>query len=154
MLICLCFLGVAVYGVVVAFAGWRQRHWKAVLPLVTCLLAVAVFRPVAILTRQAVFAWALPSYEAVVRQVESGGIPATAKFASLPQAERQARLTYGVFGSKEPSGKISIMFFTDEGFPALHSGYFYDSSGEPGPGMELRWPIVERVRGNWFYFSN
>jgi len=154
MFMSLCFLGVAVFGLVLAISEWRQRRWRAVLPLVACVLAVVVFIPLGRMISRAMFDWALPTYEAVVRQIESGGIPASSEFSELPQAEHQARLAYGVFAQKDSNGVVSVIFFTESGFPALHSGFLYSSSGEPGEGIESRWPTVEKIRTNWFYISN
>jgi hypothetical protein len=154
MFIDLCFLGVAVFGLVHAISEWRQRRWRAVLPLAACGLAVAVSVPCGRMISRAMFDWALPSYEAVVRQVESGVIPASSEFSELPQAEQQVRLAYGVFAQKDSNRVVRVIFFTESGFPALHSGYLYSSSGEPGLGIESRWPTVEKIRNNWFYISN
>ena len=154
MFIDLCFLGVAVFGLVHAISEWRQRRWRAVLPLATCGLAAAVFIPLGRMISRAMFDWALPSYEAVVRQVESGVIPASSEFSELPQAEQQVRLAYGVFAQKDSNRVVRVIFFTESGLPALHSGYLYSSSGEPGLGIESRWPTVEKIRNNWFYISN
>jgi len=154
ILISLGFLAVTVLGLVRAFTEWRQRRWRAILPLAACVLAVLIFMPLERLITHAVFDWSLPSYEAVVRRVESGSIPSSAKTSDITQAAREARLAYGVFAQKDPNGVVTVMFFTESGFPALHSGYMYSSSGEPASGFESRWPTVEKVKSNWFYISN
>jgi hypothetical protein len=150
----LCFLGVIVFSLVLSFTDWQQRRWRALLPLAACVVAIAIFLPLGRLITDAVFDWSLPSYEAIVQQVESGSIPTSVEFSEMPQAERQARLAYGVFAQKDTNGVVRVMFFTESGFPALHSGYLYTSSGEPGSGVESRWPTVHKVRNKWFYISN
>ena len=154
LFISLCFFGVIIFSFVLSFADWRQRRWRALLPLAVCVFAVAIFIPLGRLISYAIFDWSLVSYEAIVRQVESGSIPTSAEFSKIPQADRQARLAYGVFAQKDTNGVVRVMFFTESGFPALHSGYLYSSSGEPGSGVESRWPIVRKVKDKWFYISN
>src|SRR5207244_13650063 len=101
--------------------------------------------PIGRLVSHAVFAWSLPSYERVVQQIESGSIPVSAEFAKIRQAEREARLAYGVFAGKDTNGILTVVFFTESGFPALHSGYMYRSSGEMSSGLESRWPINQKL---------
>jgi len=154
LLISLCFLAVTVLGLVRAFTEWRQRRWRAVLPLAACVFAVSIFMPLGRLITHAVFDWSFPSYEAVVRRVESGSIPSSTEVSDITQAARGARLAYRVLAQKGTNGVVMVMFFTESGFPALHSGYMYSSSGEPVSGFESRWPTVEKVKSNWFYISN
>ena len=152
--ISLCYLAVVVLAVVLVFTGWRQRRWRAMIPLAACVIAAVAFIPLGRLVSSALFAWSLPSYETIVRQMESGTIPVSTEFSEVRQAEPGARLARGVFAGKDTNGVLTVIFFTEAGFPALHSGYLYRSSGELGSGLESRWPINEKVRSNWFYISN
>jgi hypothetical protein len=154
IVISLCFFGVVIYAVVLVFAEWRKRRWRAMIPLAACVLSVVVFIPLGRLVSRAVFAWSLLSYEGVVQQIEFGSIPVSGEYAEIRGAEREARLAYGVFADKDTNGVLTVMFFTESGFPALHGGYIYRSSGELSAELESRWPIREKVRSKWFYFSN
>jgi hypothetical protein len=133
-----------------AFADWRRRRWRSLLPLGVCVISLFVPWMLVPPIRHALFVWSLPSYEAIVQRIESGSIPLTAGDGRIVQAEPGARLTYRVVAQRATNGALTVIFFTEEGFPALHSGYLYSSSGDPGS----RWPIVEQVRSNWFFISN
>ena len=152
MFMSLCFLGVILFSFVRMFTEWRQRSWRAAVPFATCAITVVLFIPLGRLVSRAVFAWALPSYEAIVQQVESGGILVTNEFVEIPQTEK-ARLVYEVRGKRDANKVVKIMFFTEEGFPALHSGYLYSSSGEAGSEIESRW-VASKLRDHWFFISN
>jgi len=102
LLISLGFLAVTVLGFVRAITEWRQRRWRAVLPLAACVFALLIFMPLGRLITHAVFDWSLPSYEAVVRRVESGSIPSSAEASDITYAAREARLTYRVIAQKGP----------------------------------------------------
>jgi NADH:ubiquinone oxidoreductase subunit K len=141
---------------VCVFAGWRQCRWRSVLPLASCVIAVFLSGMLVRTARHFVFVWALPSYEAVVHQMESGSILVTTNFDNIPQAESEARLVYRVFAQRETNGVLMVEFDMESGFPVKHSGYLYSSSGviEPGSRMDSRWPIRQEVRSRWFYISD
>ncbi len=80
LLLSLFWFCVSLYGVVLVFIEWRQRRWRALLPLTACVATMAIFGPLARLITPVLFAWSLPSYEAIVRQVESGTIPLSIEF--------------------------------------------------------------------------
>ena len=105
---------------------------------------------------QALFAWALPSYEQVVGEIQAGRIVVTEKFDRIPEAEARARLAYAVFAQRQPDGTLLVEFLTESGFPVKHSGYLYSSSGtiEKGASIDSRWPIKRKVREHWFYISD
>jgi hypothetical protein len=154
LLLSFCFLLVAILAVVRVFTEWRERRWRAAIPLAVCVFAVIIFIPLGRLVSRAVFAWSLPSYERIVRRIESGSIPVPAQFGEVREAKQEARLAYAVFAGKDTNGVLTVIFFTEKGFPALHSGYLYTSSGELGLGLQSRLPIREKVRSKWFYVSN
>ena len=154
LLLSLIWFSVSIFSAVLVFIDWRERRWRALLPLAACVFTMVIFGPLARLITPVVFAWSLPSYEAIVRQVESGAIPVSTEFSEIPQAQRQARLAQSVDAQKDADGVVRVIFWTESGFPALHSGYLYSSSGEPGAGMGAGWSIRETVRSNWFSISN
>ncbi len=100
------------------------------------------------------FLSSLPRYERVVRSMDSGNLPIPAQFGKVQLAPEDARLAQDVFAGRDTNGVLTVIFFTRSGFPALHSGYMYRSSGEAGADFKSRWPGLEKVTNKWFYISN
>lgn len=149
-----CFLVAIITSVVCIFSQWRQCRWRSVLPFAFCVLSVFVSIVLVYLIREAMLVWSFPSYEAVVRQMESGSIPVGTKLSRIPQAEPMARLAYRVFAQKDTNGVLTVEFWTEGGFPVKHSGYLYVSSGVIETGARWRWTMRHKVRSKWFYFSD
>ena len=152
----ICFFAAIIISFVCIFTEWRQRRWRSLLPFTACVLSVVVSCVLVQTIRPVIFAWSLPSYEAVIQQIESGKIPVSDKLNLIPQAKFKARLVYAVFAQKDTNGVLSVAFFTEGGFPVKHSGYLYSSSGvvEPGSPADSEWPIRHEVRKKWFYISD
>jgi hypothetical protein len=152
----LLFFAAGIRGLICVFTEWRQRHWRSLFPLATCVIEFFLSGMLVRIAGHFLFVWALPSYEAVVQQIESGRIPVSVGFDRLPQAESEARLVYYLYAEKDVNGVLMVEFDTESGFPVKHSGYLYSSSGaiEPGSRMNSRWPIREKLRNRWFYVSN
>lgn len=151
-----CFLVAVIISIVCIFREWRQRRWLSLLPFASCVLAVVISDAVSHRIRHAIFIQSLPSYEAVVQQMESGSILVPAKLNPVPQAVPLAHLAYAVLAEKGTNGALTVEFFTEGGFPVKHSGYLYISSGviEPGSTEDKRWPIRHEERSRWFYISD
>ena len=66
--------------------------------------------------KQALFAWALPSYQQVVSDIQSGRIAAPDEFSRIPEAESRARLTYAVFVEHQANGTLAVEFLTSPAF--------------------------------------
>jgi hypothetical protein len=149
------FLAILV-SMVCVFTEWRRRRWRSMLPFVVCVTAFFLERELVRVAHDILFAWSLPSYEAVVNQMESGRIPVSVGFSRIPQAEPQARLVWRVYAEKGPNGALMVEFDTERGFPVLHGGLLYSSSGaiEPGSRMDSRWPRRRQTRIRWFFVSN
>ncbi len=154
--VAVCFLVASIMSVVCVFTEWPQRRWRSLLPFVACALSVVVSSALVRTIRPAIFDWALPSYEAVVHQMESGTIPVTTELSRIPQAELEARLVFAVLAQKETNGALTVEFLTEGGLPLKHSGYLFCSSGsiEPGSLADSRWPIRRELRHRWFYISD
>lgn len=152
----LLFLIAILIGIICIFVDWRERKWKALLPLATCFLSPFIASKIANPIREAIFTKCLPSYEAVVHQMESGEILVSTNLSKIPEAVPKARMAYAVFAQKDTNGVLTVEFWTEGGFPVLHSGYLYSSSGVVNPGSEagLRWPIRVQERPKWFYISD
>jgi hypothetical protein len=103
---------------------------------------------------EAKFRLSLPDYERIVQLMESGSIHVPAPFGEVQLSAQDAHLAQNVFAGRDTNGVLTVMFFTRSGFPALHSGYMYRSSGEAGPDFAARWPGLEKVTNKWFYISN
>jgi hypothetical protein len=152
----LLFFAATVASLVCGFAEWRERRWRSLVPLAACVVAFFLSGMLVRITRHLVFVWALPSYETVVQQMESGSIPLSVGFTNVPQAEAEARLAYQVFAEKSSNGVLMVEFDTESGFPSKHSGCLYSSAGAivPGSRMDSRWRIREELRSRWFYVSD
>ena len=151
-----CFHVAVIISIVCIFSEWRQRRWLSLLPFAACVVSVIVSGMVVRPIRHAIFIQSLPSYEAVVRQMESGSIPVSTNLSPIPQAVPQARFAYAVLAEKDTNGVLTIEFLTEGGFPVKHSGYMYCSSGiiAPGSTADSRWPIRHEERPRWFYISD
>jgi hypothetical protein len=152
----LCFLVAVVASIVCFFWEWRQRRWLSLLPFGVCVASVVLSVAMVRTISHALFVWSLPSYEAVVQQMESGSIPVSTEMARIPQAESQARLAYTVLAWKDTNGVLTVTFITGGGFPVKHSGYLYRSSGviEPGSLADSLWPHRQEKRPKWFSVSD
>jgi hypothetical protein len=138
------------------FTRWRARRWLALVPFAACVAAILAMMIVGRLLHHALFAWALPSYERIVHDIESGQIAVSQPGRSIPEAVGRARLTYAVIASRAPNGSLSVEFLTESGFPVKHSGYLYSASDriDDDPFIQSRWPICSRMREHWFYISD
>jgi len=134
----------------VAIFEWKRIRWRALLPFAMCAAAIISWRSAQPLMDKALFLWALPSYEAIVRDVDSGKIPASARFEIIEGLEKRARLAYSVWTQRDGRGVVRIMFFTEGMSFAGHDGYLYCSSGEPGPKLESRWYVGRKMKEHWY----
>lgn len=147
-------------GIVLVFTDWRRHSWGALLPLASCAVAVVLIGILAQAAREQLrqkqFAENLPAYEKIVREIENGSIPVSAKLERMSEAAAKAPLAYAVLAVKETNGILSVEFLTEAGFPLKHGGYLYVSSGiiAPGSVMDERWPMRQRVRTKWFYIRD
>ena len=151
-----CFLVAGVISIVCIFREWRQRRWLSLVPFASCVLAFEISGAVSHRIRHAIFIESLPSYEAVVRQMESGSIPVSTNLSPVPQAVPLAHLAYAVLAQKDTSGDLTVEFLTEGGFPVKHSGYLYISSGvvKQDSMEDERWPFRHEERPRWFYISD
>lgn len=142
------FLIAVVGGLICIFTEWRTLRWRSLLPVGACILSVVSSNILTRCIRQALFAYSLPSYEQVVRRIESGEISISTNLVDIPQAVSRTRMTWNVAAQEEPDGALTVQFLTELGFPEKHSGYLYSSSGKIKPGSEAdsRWPIQHEER--------
>jgi hypothetical protein len=152
----LLFFSAVVASVVRVFTNWRQRRWHSLVSIGMCVSALLLSFVLVRAASHLVFVWALPSYEAVIGQMQSGTISVPTGFTGIAAGPAKARFVYAIFAEKGTNGVLMVEFDTESGFPVKHSGYLYSSSGkiEPGSRMNSRWPIRRELRSNWFYVSN
>lgn len=156
------FLLTLVFGVALLFsfvdmiAHLKSRGLSAGRTFAICILIVFVAWRAVGPIRGALFARALPSYEAVVSDIAGGHLPTTGNFSQVPQAVPRSKMTWQVWQEKTKTGVLMIEFDTERAFPVLHSGYLYSSSGiiEPGSQMSSRWPFKHKLRDHWFFVSD
>lgn len=150
------FVAAVVAAVICIFTDWRKRRWLSFLPLAVCVLSMVLSWELTGAIRQIIFDHSLPGYEAVVRQMKAGSIPLSTNWNSVPQAVSLAPLAYAVLAHKDTNGILAVEFLTEAGFPVMHSGYLYISSGviKPGSTEDVQWPIKVQERPRWFYISD
>jgi hypothetical protein len=154
MPVMLVFFGACIVSIVRVFTRWSARRWRALIPLAACFASIIAIGAVGRVARDIVFAWALPSYQRVIDDIESDRIVVSGAGRTIPEAIAAARLTYAVIASRAPNGALSVEFLTESGFPAKHSGYLYSSSGIDDSFVRSRWPRMSRLRDHWFYVSD
>jgi hypothetical protein len=152
----LLFLVAVISSVICIFIEWRVRRWLSLLPVGACILSIVTSDALTKWIRHAIFINSLPSYEQIVRRIESGEILVSTNFTDIPQAIPTARLAWAVHARRDSSGVLTVEFLTEGGFPVLHSGYLYCSSGtiEPGTIEDSRWPFRHEERPKWFAISD
>jgi hypothetical protein len=146
----------AVFAVVRAVDQWRYARCRALVLLLCCPMAVAVWWYTTPVARRAVVAWSFPSYEAIVRRMEAGTLPVPNSLAEVPEAQAVSRMTHAVRARRAAGGPLVVEFHTEGGFPVLHSGYLYcsDCATIGDARHEVAWPVREQVKQHWFWFSN
>jgi hypothetical protein len=150
-------LVVAVLTFMWVFADWRRYGWRSVLPFLICVFSLVGSFAAALRIREVIFEWPLPSYEALVRQMQTGEILVTNLNRSyIPGAESQARLAYSVAAWRDTNGVLTVEIQTEAGFPGMHSGYLFCSAGVIAPDSvaDKRWPGRRQVRPQWFFVSD
>ncbi len=150
-------LGLLIFGFVSfirLFTHWRRERWRVVTPFAACVLVVVLAPEVGASIRHVTFQRSLPSYESIIRQMESGTMPVTSELRRISQAEGGS--AYAVLAQRSTNGVLTVEFLTGGGFPVKHSGYLYCSSGsiEPGSVADRRWPRRREVRPLWFRISD
>ena len=103
------------------------------LPVGACILSILLSSILTNWIRHAIFVNCLPSYEQIVRRIESGEILVSSNLTDLPQAIPTARMAWAVRAKKDSDGVLTVEFLTEKGFPVKHSGYLYCSSGTIEP---------------------
>jgi hypothetical protein len=146
----LWFLVGVVAAIAVLLTEWHRLRWRSLTPLGTCLGSFFLALPLVHLSRHLAFLWALPSYEAVVKQIETGAISVSPSGTIIEGV--QARMAFRILAARTVDGSLTVEFITELGFPVLHSGYLYSSKGSID--SDPRWPIHEEVRKNWYFISD
>lgn len=88
--------------------------------------------------------------------MESGAVPVAAEPQSITLSETDRDLAYSVLAQKDTNGVLMVEFLTGSGFPLMHSGYLYTSSGsvQPGSFFHSRWLLTMQVKPKWFRITD
>ncbi len=138
---------------------WKRVGWRSVLPFFLCLVSPIGPFALAVTIRERIFEWSLPSYEAVVRQMESGNIAVPTNklpaLISIPDTLPQPRLARSVAACRDTNGVLMVLISTEGGFPVSHSGYLFSASGSipPGSYADGFYRARREVRPQWFYVT-
>ena len=144
---------------VLVFLDWRHVGWRSMLPFLICVLSIISSFELALRIREKIFEWSLPSYEAVVQQMQSGKIlvPTNSLPRSIPLPDTlpQPRLSHSVTACRDTNGVLMVVITTEGGFPVSHSGYLFSSSGSisPGSAPDEFYRGRRQVRPQWFYVT-
>jgi hypothetical protein len=150
-------LTVIVLSFVWIFMDWHRVGWLSLLPFFISVLSLVGSFALALRIREQIFEWSLPSYEAVVQQMQSGRILVmTNEYPrSIPEAVPQARMAHSVAACRNTNGVLTVEIITEGGFPVSHSGYLFSSSGAivPGSAADKFYRARRQVRPQWFYIT-
>jgi hypothetical protein len=142
-----------IYNIIYALQQQKKQHWLCVLPLSFCICAIVLDGPLTNIARDIVESWALPKYEKIVEEIQSGKIPISTNDDNLiPPKTYSAPLVYDLFAKKSEDQNLVVEFMTEGGFPALHAGYMFSASDEVSPIIH-HWPEYTKIKKNWFFVS-
>ena len=148
--------GASVFGIVEA----RSQGVRAFVPALICLVGLPVAVVGSAFLGESIRDWQfkrnLPRYMEIVRMVERGDIRTRSSFYSIALPDGYADLADAVHAKTNSAGRADIVFIIGGGFPAKHSGYFYQGSGTNGAAPELSdsWPSCSEIAPAWFRISN
>jgi hypothetical protein len=142
------------------FMDWSRVRWRSALPFLICVLSLIGSFELALRIREQIFEWSLPSYEAIVQQMQSGKILVPTnklpRSVSIPDTLPQPRLAQSIGACRDTNGVLMVEIMTEGGFPVSHSGYLFSSSGWIAPGSEADgfYRARRQVRPQWFYVTH
>ncbi len=142
---------------VLGLAAWPRKKFRALIPMMICLLGLPVGFVGAILLGDRLqnlrFHKNLPRYCEVVQLIEKGEIkPDSRGEFRLPV--QYADLAYAAFTWTNHNGRIA-RFMTAAAFPVWDGGYLYVANGVMDKTNLLRsCNLYSRINTNWFYFSD
>ena len=98
----------------------------------------------------------LPYFEKVVSDLEATTAVPPASFVQIPVREDAGHMAYAIFAQRLADGRLAVEFLTGGGFPVVHRGFLFLSSGgiEDFPEMASRWPLREPMRDRWLYIGD
>ncbi|HEY2343144.1 MAG TPA: hypothetical protein VGH90_08960, partial [Chthoniobacteraceae bacterium] len=114
--------------IVKAITQCRSRGWRALIPLLACIVAFVSIRPVSRIALRIELARGLPSYEKIITEIKSGQIEVSDQLSPVLADEKAAWPAYAVLAEIEPDGSLYVEFQTGGAFPVKHSGFAYCSS--------------------------
>lgn len=153
MLLTPALLGFGLANLVLVLRRWFQMHLRNVIPFGVCALTMVLAPFVGTEIRQHLFRSALPKFESVIQQLESGKIPVTVEFNRVLQSEDG--IGYSV-SALRTNDVLYVEFLAGGSFLLKHSGYLYTSSGDVmrGSVMDLRWPRRRMEQPGWYRISD
>lgn len=144
-------VGALLSGLVVLGLNWRRSHWRAALPLLACVAAAAMVSPLALATREFVFALELPAYESIVARPDVQSLRPGSSVSPLPLSDAEQRHVRYARAQRTQDGTLYVELLNGSAFPVKHAGYAYTSSGKIAEDTDAweSWPVKIAVRDHW-----
>ena len=160
--LCLFALGVAfLASLIKGFFTWRKstRHWYV--PSAVSAIFVLAFPLGATIGRvisDSEFKRRQPEYEQVIADIKSGVIKCGTNLDSITPKTMPAN-ALDIKAAVFPDGAVLVQALVGSGFPLIHTGYFFNGSGQ-NPQCQEQFKDLKRkfalrpIDGHWYHFSD
>jgi hypothetical protein len=140
-------LAIAPYGICIIvgatepFRAWRTDGFRSFIPLAACIAAWYGSFPAGAYLRSRLFEHNLPRFEAIIADINKSPPPADGTPISVPIADSDKWKIIHL-RAERMNGALIVEFGTEHGFPVMHSGWVYSSSGvlPTDAQFHYRWP--------------
>jgi hypothetical protein len=141
-----------VLAIVCLGSHWSSLRYRTVVPLLLCLGSCAGTPSLARAARAVQFEQRFTRFQSLIARMEAGAVPVSAEPQAISLPDEDRDLAYRVTAQRDSNGVLIVECLTGGGFPVVHSGLLYSSSGkvEPGSLFASRWPICVQVKPKWF----
>ena len=149
----------ALTATVMGFDHWRTKRWSGLRPLGLALVGLLIAYGSAhagTWVRELRFDRAKPAFEAVVARLERGELPLGRHRPAESVSPELGRCCSQIQAWRDSADQLVVEFWTDEGWPAKHSGYLYYAGDSVRSGSQVarRWYRGRRVDSHWYHVAN